>query len=83
MDVCGPMCSRLLSRYVYYISFIEDLSCKTWIYLLKGKSKFLSKFKEYNALVENQTDRKINNLRSDKADNSHQMNSRNYAESLG
>ena len=38
-DVCGPMSSRSLSRYVYHVSFIDDLSCKTWIYFLNGKSK--------------------------------------------
>ena len=54
-----------LSRYVYYVSFIDDFSRKTWIYFLKVKNKVFSKFKEYKALVENQTDRKIKTLRSD------------------
>ena len=36
-DVCEPMSSRSLSGYVYYVSFIDGFSCKTWIYLLKGK----------------------------------------------
>ena len=39
LDVCGPMSSSSLSRYVYHVSFIDDLSCKTWIYLLNGKSE--------------------------------------------
>ena len=30
-DVCGPMSSSSLSGYVYYISFIDDFSRKTWI----------------------------------------------------
>ena len=30
-DVCGPMSSSYLSRYVYYVSFIDDFSRKTWI----------------------------------------------------
>ena len=51
--------------YVYYVSFIDDFSRKTWIYFLKGKSEVFSKFKEYKALVENQADRKIKTLRSD------------------
>ena len=55
-----------LRGYVYYGSFINDFSHETWIYFLKGKSEVFSKFKEYKALVENQTDRKIKNLRSDK-----------------
>ena len=64
-DVCGPMSSSSLSRYVYYVSFIDDFSRKTWIYFLKGKNEVFSKFKEYKGLVENQTDKKIKTLRSD------------------
>ena len=30
-DVCRPMSSISLSRYVYYVSFIDDFSHKTWI----------------------------------------------------
>ena len=52
--VCGPMSSISLSRYVYYVSFIDDFSHKTWIY-----------FKEFKSLVENHTGRKIKTLRSD------------------
>ena len=38
-DVCGPMSSSSLSGYVYYVSFIDDFSRKTWIYFLKEKSE--------------------------------------------
>jgi hypothetical protein len=27
-DVCGPMPSSSINRYVYYVSFINDYSCK-------------------------------------------------------
>jgi hypothetical protein len=43
-DVCGLMSSTSLSRYVYYVSFIDDFSQKTWIYFLKDKSELLNKF---------------------------------------
>ena len=39
-DVCGPMSSSSLSEYVYYASFLDDLSHKTWIYFMKGKNDF-------------------------------------------
>jgi hypothetical protein len=53
-DVCGPMPSTSLSGYVYYVSFIDDYSRKTWVYFLKSKDEVLGKFKEFKALIENQ-----------------------------
>jgi hypothetical protein len=40
-DVCGPMPSTSLSGYVYYVSFIDDYSRKTWVYFLKSKDEVL------------------------------------------
>jgi hypothetical protein len=37
-DVCGPMPLASLSGYVYYVSFINDYSHKTWVYFLKSKN---------------------------------------------
>ena len=54
-NICGQMLSNSLSGYAYYVSFIDDYSCKTWIYFLKTKDEMFSKFKEFKALVENHT----------------------------
>jgi hypothetical protein len=64
-DVCGPMPSASISGYVYYVSFIDDYSCKTWVYLLKSKDEVFRKFKEFKALIENLSERKNKILRSD------------------
>jgi transposase InsO family protein len=64
-DVCGPMPSSSISGYVYYVSFIDDYSRKTWLYLLKSKDEVFSKFKEFKSLRENLSERKIKILRSD------------------
>jgi transposase InsO family protein len=64
-DVCGPMPSSSISGYVYYVSFIDDYSHKTWVYFLKSKDEVFSKFKEFKALIENLSERKIKILRSD------------------
>ena len=44
-NVCGSMPSISIRRYVYYVSFIDDFSCKIWIYLLNGKNDVFCKFK--------------------------------------
>jgi transposase InsO family protein len=49
---------------MYYVSFIDDFSHKTWIYFLKTKDEVFSRFQEFKALVENQTRKKIKVLRS-------------------
>ena len=63
-DVCGLMLATSLSRNVYYVSFINDFSCKTLIYFLKGKDEVSSKFKEFKPLVEFFFENKIKILRS-------------------
>jgi hypothetical protein len=63
--MCGPMPSSSISGYVYYVSFIDDYSRKTWIYFLKSKDEVFRKFKELKALIENLSERKIKILRSD------------------
>ena len=64
-DVCGPMSSSSLSGYVYYVSFIDDFSRKAWIYFMKKKDEVFNKFKEFKALIENHTEKKIKTFRSD------------------
>ena len=41
-----------LSGYVYYASFIDDYSRKTWIYFFKKKDEVFETFKEFKYLVE-------------------------------
>ena len=58
-NVCGPMSSTSLSGFEYCITFIDDFSKRTWIYFLKAKSEVFEKFKEFKALIENLSDKKI------------------------
>ena len=64
LDICGPMSSTSLSSFEYYITFIDDYSRKTWIYFLKAKNEVFEKFKEFKALIENLSDKRIKTLRS-------------------
>ena len=59
------MPSSSINGYVYYVSFIDDYSRKTWIYFWKTKDEVFNKFKEYKALIANLSERKIKTLRSD------------------
>ena len=53
------MSTLSLSGHEYYVTFIDDFSRKTWIYFLKTKGEVFAQFKEFKALVENQTGKKI------------------------
>jgi hypothetical protein len=64
-DVFGPVSVPSLGKYVYYVSFIDDFSRNTWIYFLRKKYEVFDRFKEFKALVENQTEKIIKVLRTD------------------
>jgi hypothetical protein len=64
-DVFGPMLVPSLGKSMYYVSFIDEFSRNTWIYFLRKKSEVFDKFKEFKALVENQTEKRIKVLRTD------------------
>ena len=64
-DVCGPIPSTYLSGYEYYVTFIDDYSRKTQIYFLKTKNEVFKKFKEFKALIENHSERRIKTLKTD------------------
>ena len=58
-DVFGLVYVPSLRKYMYYVSFIDYFSRKTWIYFLQKKSEVFAKFKEFRALVENESEKKI------------------------
>jgi transposase InsO family protein len=52
--------------YRHLVTFTDDLSRYGYIYLMKHKSETFEKFKEFQNEVENQLDRKIKHLCSDR-----------------
>ena len=64
-DICGPLEVPSLSRTVYFLTFIDDFSRKSWVYFLKNKSEVFSIFQIFKSLVENESGKKIKTLRSD------------------
>ena len=50
----------------YFATFIDDYSRYTYVYLIKHKDEVFDKFKLYKSIVENQKEKKIKILRSDR-----------------
>eukprot|EP00253_Pinus_taeda_P009922 PITA_09922 len=65
-DLCGPMQAASLAGNQYFLTFIDDFTRKTWIYFLKNKSEVFEKFRNFKALVENQSGLHIKVLRTDR-----------------
>jgi hypothetical protein len=65
-DVCGPFRSATRDANRFYVTFTDDYSRYGYIYLIKHKSETFEKFKEFKQEVENQLERKIKMLRSDR-----------------
>jgi len=63
-DVWGPAIESV-GRKQYYVSFVDDYSKFTWIYLIRFKSDVFQKFHEFQALVERLFDRKIKAMQTD------------------
>jgi len=52
IDVCGPMNISSIGGNKYFLTFIDDFSRKTWIYLLKRKDEVFHCFKIFKTFVE-------------------------------
>ena len=65
-DVCDPISVEARGVYHYFLTFIDDLSRYGYIYLMKHKFETFEKFKEFQSEVENQRNKKIKFLQSDR-----------------
>ena len=81
-DVFGPMNVPSWGKSVYYVSFIDDFSRNTWVYFLKKKSEVFNTFKAFKTLVENQTEKKIEVLRTNNVESFVVRNLKNYVRSV-
>ena len=63
-DVWGPA-PKSVGRHSYYVSFIDDFSKFTWIYLLKKRSEVYQVFLNFQQLVERKFGRKIITMQTD------------------
>jgi len=65
-DICELNGILTRSGKRYFITFIDDCSRFVYVYLLKHKDEALTAFKSYKLEVENQSEKKIKILRSDR-----------------
>nr|GEV39912.1 hypothetical protein [Tanacetum cinerariifolium] len=64
-DICGPFINDI-GGHKYFITFVDDYSRCTYVYLIKEKTKSLDIFKFFKAKVKNQLKCKIKIVRSDR-----------------
>jgi hypothetical protein len=64
-DVCGPLSVTSVGGSVYFVTYTDDFSNYLWVYMLKQKSDVPNTFIEWLTLVENQTDKRVKEFRSD------------------
>ncbi|RDX81895.1 hypothetical protein CR513_37378, partial [Mucuna pruriens] len=62
--VWGPA-SNSISRAKWFVSFIDDCTCVTWIFLMKHKYEVCQIFVDFFCLVKNQFNKSIKRLRLD------------------
>ena len=67
----------------YFITFIDDFSKYTNVYLLKNKSDAFEKFKEFLLEMENQFGKKIKRIRSDRGREYESLGFNSFVQSLG
>ena len=66
-DVWGPCPVLSPTEFRYFITFADDFSHVTWLYLMKGRSKLFSHFNAFCAEIQIQFHVSIQTLRSDNA----------------
>lgn len=64
-DVCGPMRTETSSKQRYFVSFIDDFSRMSAVYLIRRKSEVLSKFIEFHQYMTKSTGNRLVNIRCD------------------
>ncbi|KAL0319597.1 UNVERIFIED_CONTAM: Transposon Ty2-B Gag-Pol polyprotein [Sesamum radiatum] len=67
-DICGPLSIPARGGFSYFITFTDDHSRYGYVYLMRYKFEAFGRFKEYRLEVENQINRKIKALRSDRGE---------------
>jgi transposase InsO family protein len=82
-DVWGPFHHTTINNKYYYISFTDDYSRESVIYLMKNKSKAFKKYKLYEVMMKMQWNVKIKSLVSDQGGEYTSHEFKNYLDKQG
>ena len=66
-DICGPMPVVSREGSLYYVTFTDDMSRRSFVFGMRSRDQLLSRFKTFKKLVEFETGKSIKRLRSDRA----------------
>jgi hypothetical protein len=58
-DICGPLETPSLSHAIYFLTFIDNFSKKSWVYFPKHKSETFTKFQEFKSFAEKESGKSI------------------------
>jgi hypothetical protein len=64
-DVCGPFSVASTTKHKYSVIFVDDFSCRCWIFFMQKKDQTFSKFCEFKELVEKDSGKHVKALRRD------------------
>ena len=65
-DICDMKSTPSRGGKKYFITFIDDCTRYCYVYLLNSKDEAIDAFRQYKTEVENQLEKKIKMIRSDK-----------------
>ena len=82
-DVWGPAPVNSYNDFKYFVTFIDDFSRLTYLYLLKNKSEVFSHFQDFSNLIENQYNTRIKILRTDNGTEFVNQNFSNFLKQKG
>ena len=76
-DVCGPTPTISLSGALCFLTFINDATCKLWVYPIQKKSHTFDEFQKFLAYAKNWSKKKLQCLYRNKEESMSLMDFRN------
>ena len=64
-DLWGPFATRTVDGFKFFLTIVDDSTRRTWVYLLKHKSKTQVYLPQFASMVSTQCNCKIKTIRSD------------------